>query len=141
MDRNKNCTACNIKADKDNYKKSRTICKNCYNKKETKNNKKSLIQNKTTASHKQLKINNVYNYRSNRTLLIGPSFSDKTYLILKFLSRIPNRDIYSFTKSPSEHYSDSKNKNKKLRENIIPLSEYENATIVFDDILGTSYSK
>ena len=141
MDRNKNCTACNIKADKDNYKKNRTICKNCYNRKKTKNNNESLIQNKITAFHKQLKINIVYNHRSNRTLLIGPSFSDKTYLELKILSRIPNRDIHSFTKSPSEEYSISKIKNKKLREEIIPLSENENASIVFDDFLGTSYSK
>ena len=141
MDRNKKCTACNIKADKDNYKRNRTIFKNCYYKKKTKNNNKSLIQNKNIASHKQLKINNVYKYRSNSTLLIGPSSSDKTYLIVKILSRIPNRDIHSFTESPSEQYSNSKIKNKNLREKIITLSEYENATIVFDDILGTSYSE
>ena len=33
MDKNKNCSACNIKIDKDTYKKDRTICKNCYNEK------------------------------------------------------------------------------------------------------------
>ena len=27
MDKNRNCSACNIKLDKDNYKKDRTVCK------------------------------------------------------------------------------------------------------------------
>ena len=31
MDKNKNCSACNISFDKDNYKKDRTVCKDCYN--------------------------------------------------------------------------------------------------------------
>ena len=32
MDKNKNCTLCNMKLDINNYKKDRTICKGCYNK-------------------------------------------------------------------------------------------------------------
>ena len=32
MDDNKNCTVCNIKLDKVNYLKHRTVCKTCYNK-------------------------------------------------------------------------------------------------------------
>ena len=32
MDKNKNCTLCNMKLDINNYKKDRTICKDCYNK-------------------------------------------------------------------------------------------------------------
>ena len=43
MDKNKNCSVCNIKLDINNYKKDRTVCKDCYNKKKRKNN---LIQNK-----------------------------------------------------------------------------------------------
>ena len=79
MDKNKNCSACNIKLDINNYKKDRTVCRDCYNKKKRKNN---LIQNEITTSHQQPKIENNNN---NRTLLVGPSFSGKTYLMLKIL--------------------------------------------------------
>ena len=89
MDKNKNCSACNITLDINNYKKDRTVCKDCYNKKKRKNN---VIQ--------QPKIENDNN--NNRTLLVGPSFSGKTYLMIKILSRIPNRDVYIITKSPPE---------------------------------------
>ena len=33
MDINKNFTTCNIKIDKDKYKKWKTVCTDCYNKK------------------------------------------------------------------------------------------------------------
>ena len=36
MDRNKNCSACNIKVDKDIYKRDRTICTNCCKKRKEK---------------------------------------------------------------------------------------------------------
>ena len=36
MDKNKKCSACNIKIDRDNYMKDRTICKNCYKEKKEK---------------------------------------------------------------------------------------------------------
>ena len=61
--------------------------------------------------------------------------------MLKISSRIPYRDIYIITKSPAEHYSNSKIKIKELSDELKPLSEYENAIIVFDDILGSSNSK
>ena len=32
MDKNKNCTLCDMKLDRNKYKKDRTICKECYNK-------------------------------------------------------------------------------------------------------------
>ena len=125
MDKNKNCSTCKIKLDINNYKKDRTVCKDCYNKKKTKNN---LIQ--------QPKIENDNN--NNRTLLVGPSFSGKTYLMLKILSRIPGRDIYITNKSPPEQYTNSKIKIKEICDEIKPLNEYENGIIVFDDILGSS---
>ena len=78
---------------------------------------------------------------NNRTLLVGPSFSGKTYLMLKILSRIPNRDIYIITKSPPEQYSNTKIKIKEISDEVKPLNEYENGVIVFDDILGSSNSK
>ena len=33
---NRNCTACDIMIDINNYKKDRTVCKTCYNKKKEK---------------------------------------------------------------------------------------------------------
>ena len=135
MDKNKNCSVCNIKLDINNYKKDRTVCKDCYNKKKRKNN---LVQNEITVSHQQPEIENNNN---NRTLLVGPSFSGKTYLMLKTLSRIPDRDFYIITKSPSEQYTNSKIKIKEKSDEIQPLNEYENGVILFDDILGSSHSR
>ena len=88
------------------------------------------------------KTDNVYTENSNRTLLGGCSFSGKTYLMLKILSRIPpERNIYLITRSPPEQCSTSKIKIKELSDEIKPLNEYENAVIVFDDVLGSSNSK
>ena len=135
MDKNKNCSACNIKLDINNYKKDRSVCRDCYNKEKRKNN---LIQNEITTSHQQTKIENNNN---NRTLLAGPSFSGKTYLMLKILSRMLDRDIYIITKSPPEQYTNSKIKIKEISDDIIPLNEHENGIIVFDDILGSTNSR
>ena len=114
--------------DINNYKKDRTVCRDCYNKKKRKND---LIQ--------QPKIENDNN--NNRTLLVGASFSGKSYLMLKILSRMLDRDIYIITKSPPEQYTNSKIKIKEISDEIKPLNEYENGIIVFDDILGSSNSK
>ena len=137
MEKNKNCSACNIKLDINNYKKDRTVCRECYNKEKRKNN---LVRNEITISH-QPKIENHNNNNNNRTLLVGPSFSGKTYLMLKILSRISDRDFYIFTKSPPEQYTNSKIKIKEISDEIRPLNEYENGIIVFDDILGSSNSR
>ena len=138
MDKNKNCSVCNIKFDINNYKKDRTVCRDCYNKKKRENN---LVQKEITISHQQPKIENGNNNNKNRTLLVGPSFSGKTYLMLKTLSRIPDRDIYIITKSHPAQYTDSKTTNKEIGDEIKPLNEYENGIIVFDDILGSSNSR
>ena len=135
MNDNKFCSVCKIKLDITNYKKNRTASKGCYNKKERKNN---LVQNEITTSHQQPKVENNNN---NRTLLVGPSFSGKTYLMLKILSRLPVRDIYIITKSPPEQYSNSKIKIKEISVEIKPLNEFENGIIVVDDILGSSNSR
>ena len=79
--------------------------------------------------------------KNNRILLVGQSFSGKTYLMLKLLSRKPNRDHYIITKSPPEQYSKAKNKNKEISVEIKPLSQYENGIIVFDGILGSFNSR
>ena len=64
---NRNCSACNIIKDIKNYKKDRTLCKDCYNKKKRKNN---LVQNEITTSHQQPKIEHDNINYNNRTLLL-----------------------------------------------------------------------
>ena len=56
--------------------------------------------------------------------------------MLKILSRMIDRDIYTITKSPPEQYTNSKSKIKEIGDEIKPLNEYENGIIVFDDSLG-----
>ena len=141
MDKNKNCSACNIKLDINNYKKDRTVCRDCYNKKKRKNNINTLPPNKIIENVNTPQKPKFENNNNNRTLLVGPSFSGKTYLMLKILSRISDRDIYIITKSPPEQYTNSKIKIKEISDEIKPLNEYENGIIVFDDILGSSNSK
>ena len=133
MDKNKNCSVGNIKLDINNYKKDRAVCRDCYNKKRKKMKPPFLINN--------LKLKTIIINNNNRTLLVGPSFPGKTYLMLKTLSRIPDRDIYIITKSPPEQYTNSKIKIKEISDEMKPLNEYENGIIVFDDILGSSNSR
>ena len=106
-----------------------------------KKKKNNLVRNEITSSHQQPKIENGKNNNNNRTLLVGPSFSGKTYLMLKTFSRIPDRDINIITKSPPEQYTNSKIKIKEISDEIKPLNEYENGIIVFDDILSSSTSR
>ena len=58
--------------------------------------------------------------------------------MLKIFSGIPDRDVRIITESPPEQYSISKTKIKEIGEENKFLNEYENATIVFGDILGSS---
>ena len=126
-------SACSIKLDTNKNKKSRTVCKSCYNEEnQRKNNSTSLIQ------IQQSKIDNFNDNKNNRTLLVGPSFPVETYLILKFLPRIPNRDFYKNTKSPPGQYYNTEIKIGEKGEEIKLLNEYENAIIVFDNFPGSS---
>ena len=88
------------------------------------------------------KTDDVNPENNNLTLLVGCSFSGKTYNMLKILSRKPpERNIYIITKSPHEQCSNSKIKIKEISDEIKPPNEYENAAIIFEDVLGSSISK
>ena len=63
---NRNCSVCNTKIDINNYKKDRTVCRDCYNKKKRNNN---LIQ--------QPKNENGNDINNNRKILVGPPFRVK----------------------------------------------------------------
>ena len=61
--------------------------------------------------------------------------------MLENLSRMLDRDIYINTKSPPEHYSNSKIPFEEIGEEIKPLNDNEYDIIVFVDNLGSSKSK
>ena len=44
MDKNKNCTMCNMKLDVVDCLKHRTVCKSCYNKNRRKNNNNAKLK-------------------------------------------------------------------------------------------------
>ena len=131
---NRNCSACNIKIDINNYKRDRTVCKHCYNKKKRKNN------NEITTSYQQPKIENVNNKDSNTFVsthenhayvVIGPRNVGKTYYMLKKLEKIGNkRPIHIITRSPNQ-YPDY-----KTNTEIKPINKYKGSVVIFDDMLG-----
>ena len=92
-----------------------------------------------TQQSKIEKVNINNNIQS--TLLVGPPFSGKTYLMLKLLSPIANLDSYTISKSRPEQYTKSKIKIKETNEEIKPLKEFKKAVIVFDETLGSSNSR
>ena len=61
--------------------------------------------------------------------------------MLKTLSRMPDRNIYIFTKSPPEKYTNSKIKIKEINDEFKHLNEYENGIIGFDGFLGSSSNR
>ena len=148
------CIECGLELDENNfYRKVKNRCKDCLNKKFKcdlceKSFTKKCLKTHIEREHHQNETNShvikkqeIENNNNNRTLLVGPSFSGKTYLMLKILSRMLDRDFYIITKSPPEQYSNSKIKIKEISDEIKPLNEYENGIIVFDDVLGSTNSR
>ena len=149
------CIECGKNLDENElYRKVKNRCKGCLNKKFkcsfcgkffTKKWLKTHIerehhQNETNSKMiRKPMFDNVDN--NNRKLSVGPSFSDKINLMLKLLSRIPDRDIYIITRSPPEQYSNSRIKIKEISDEIKSLNEYSNCITVFDDTLGSSNSR
>ena len=121
--------------DINNYKKHRTVCRDCYNKKKRKNNFNTLPPNKNITSYQQPNIenvdNNVSTYENHRQVIIGPSNVGKTYYMLKVLEKIDNqRSIHIITRSPNKY------PNYKTSNEIKPINKYKGSVIIFDDMLG-----
>ena len=152
---NRNCSACNIIIDINNYKKDRSVCETCYNKNKRKNNNIILIPNdlKTTSNKtvenkkNKLKtgpnfenVNNnkngiVSTYESHACVVIGPRNVGKTYYMLKILEKIGNkRPIHKITRSPNQ------NPNYKTSSEIQAINNYKGSVNIFDDILGAKNS-
>ena len=145
MDKNKNCTACNIFIDINNYKKDRTVCKTCYNKNKRKNNINTLPPNKNIENVDNKKIpkninnkdnnTNLSTYENHRHVVIGPSNVGKTFYLLKILEKIGNkRPIHIITRSPNQ-YPDYKTSNE-----IKSINKYKGSVVIFDDMLGAKNS-
>ena len=80
---NRNCSACNIMIDIDNYKKDRTVCKTCYKKNKRKNNNNTLPPNKINTSYQQPNIGNVNNKNKLKLMI-----TKTTTLILQHMKTI-----------------------------------------------------
>ena len=151
---NRNCSACNIMIDINNYKKDRTICKTCYNKNKRKNNNIILIQNDLkTTSNKTVKNeknklkagsnnenvnnenNNISTFENHACVVIGPRNVGKTYYMLKVLEKTGNkRPIHIITRSPNQYA------NYKTSTEIKPINKYKGSVVIFDDMLGAENS-
>ena len=134
---NRNCTACNIMIDINNYEKDRTVCKTCYNKNKRKNNIITLPPNKNIGNVNKNKDNNpdVLTYENHRHVVIGPSNVGKTYYMLKILEKIGNqRPIHIITRSPNQYPI------YKTNNEIKPINKYKGSVVIFDDMLGAKKS-
>ena len=132
----RNCIVCNKKIDEKNYLKDRTNCKSSYNKNRRKNNiNDTLIQNK----HPENDNNNGNNEKkrkvvnsmkdNNRTFIIGFSNYGKTYLTNHILYQ-KQEPISIFTKSLNQYLKIK----DQTSDEIQLLENYENSTVVFDDM-------
>ena len=127
---NRNCSACNINLDENNYLKHRTICKKCHNENRRKNNI-TLQQPKID----KIIISNVSKFQNRANVIIGPRNVGKTYYMLKVLEKIGNkRPIHIITRSPNQY------PNYKTSNEIKPVNKYKGSVVIFDDMLGAKNS-
>ena len=96
---NRNCTACNIMIDENNYLKHRTICKRCHNENRRKNNNNTITENEIDTTPQQPKIdkiinNNVFKFENRSNIIIGPRNVGKTYYMFKVLEKKETKDQF-----------------------------------------------
>ena len=133
---NRNCSACNINLDENNYLKHRTICKKCHNENRRKNNINTITKNEIDTTPQQPKINKVINinvskFENRANVVIGPRNVGKTYFMLKVLEKIGNkRPIHIITRSPNQY------PNYKTSNEIKPINKYKGSVVIFDDMLA-----
>ena len=131
---NRNCSACDIKIDENNYLKHRTICKKCHNENRRKNNINTKTENEKPKIDK-LNNNNVSTFENHACVVIGLRSVGKTYYILKILEKIGNkRPIHITTRSPNQ-YPNYKTSNENK-----PIKKYKGSVVIFDDMLGAKNS-
>ena len=101
--------------------KDRTVCKSCYNKNRRKNQQPKSDDKKKTKA-----VDSV----NNRTLVVGVSNCGKSYLMNHILFQ-KQEPIFLITKSLNQY----PNIKAETSHEIQPVENYENSTVVFDDML------
>ena len=133
----KKCTVCNIRRGKDKSKKIELYLNTVRAKIEKKynNNNKEKIQvvnsvNDTNIDKKEREVVDSVKNNNNRTLIIGFLICGETYRMNQIL--LPKQEpIFIITKSLNQ-YPEMK---AQISDEIEPLEQYENSTVVFDDKL------
>ena len=135
---NRNCSACNIMIDENNYLKHKTVCKNCYNKNRRKN---TSVEKEIDTTLQQPNIDNVNNkiivpkFENRANVIFGPRNVGKTFYMLKILEKIDNkRPIHIITRSANQY------PNYKTSNEIKPINKYSGSVVIFDDMLGAKNS-
>ena len=137
---NRNCSACNIKIDENNYLKYRTVCKKCHNENRRKNNINTITENEIDTKPQQPKTNkinnnNVSTIENHACVVIGPRNIGKTYYMLKVLEKIgEKRPIHIVTRSPNQY------PNYKTSNEIKPINKYKGSVVIFHAMLGAKNS-
>ena len=124
---NTNCVSCKVLLNDKNMVKNRKKCNNCLNnmrKKSKKPNNKHVYENNTMI-------------KTERTLIMGRSGCGKTFWMLSHLKYKNPDDVYIICKLDNQYPSKFHNQSKE----ILPLEDYGNKTIVFDDMLGSKEAK
>ena len=83
---NRNCSACNIMIDENNYLKHWTICKKCHNENRRKN-KINIITEKEQPKIDKINNNDVSTFENHACVVIGPRYVGKTITFSKYLKK------------------------------------------------------
>ena len=75
--------------------------------------------------------------KTERTLIIGRSGCEKPFLMLSLLKEKNRDDVYINCKTDNQYPSEYHNQPGE----ILPLEDFGNKTIVFDDMLGSKEAK
>ena len=105
---------------------NRKTCNRCLNN----------IANKKKPINKHVYENNNM-IKTKRTLIPGRSGCGKTFLMLSLSNDKNPEDIYTICKTDNQYPSKYQNQSGE----ILPLKDYGNKTIVFDDILRSKETK
>ena len=122
----KKCTFCNIEKENDHYKKDRNKCNKWYNMNRKIYNSNTFFRKDNDKNKKKF----VDTVKYNRTFIIGFSNCGITYLMNQFLL-LKQEPIFIIRKS-IKHYP---NIEAQTTDGMQSLNEYENSTVVFDDML------
>ena len=122
---NTKCNKCCALLTKNTIVVNRRCCKSCLSKS---NNKTPIVKN--------YNIENVSN-KAERTLIIGNSGCGKTTLMLDILKKYDPNSVYIVSKTEDQYPLKYKNQSTEIE----PLEHYEDANLIFDDMLGSKQAR